>query len=92
MKILFLIIPCLFALTGFAQNTEVVTEEKSSAWIKIVEDPITATKPTVVRRQTTTVKKKTTVTKPATPKQEAKEEFEKTNEQVNRFKKRKEAN
>jgi hypothetical protein len=92
MKLLLLFITCLFALNGFAQTNETITEEKSSVWIKIVEDPVAASKPLIVKKQTTTVKKKTTAPKPVTPKQVGKEEFEKTNEQVNRFKKGKKAN
>jgi hypothetical protein len=89
MKRLFPIILCFFAVNGFAQTVEAITEEKSSAWIKVLEDPVLVSKPPVEKKQTSTVKKKTATPKPAKPKQDTKEGFEQTNRQVNRFKKRK---
>lgn len=87
MKLLFPIILCFFALVSSAQTGEAITEEKSSAWIKIVEDPVVISKPPVAKKPTTTTKKKSATRKPAAPKQEAPGRFEKTNQQVNRFKK-----
>lgn len=81
------IILCLFAINGFAQSVEAITEEKSSAWVKVLEDPVIASKPPVAKKQTTTVKKKTATRKPAKPKPAKQEGFEQTNKQVNRFKK-----
>jgi hypothetical protein len=82
MKNLFIIISCFIASATFAQSSEVIIEEKSSDWIKVV-----ASVPVSKQRTTTTVKRKTTSKKPAIPKKDAQEEFEKTNNQVNRFKK-----
>jgi hypothetical protein len=92
MKLLFSTILCLFVLNGFGQTNEVIIEEKSSAWIKITEDAIAVSKPPTVKRPTATVKKKSNTSKPAAPKQDVQGEFEKTNQQVNRFKKAKKAN
>lgn len=86
MKTLFIIICCLAAFNAFAQTSEVVTEEKSSQWIKVVEDPVPVSKPATVKKQTSNVKKKP-ASKPTPQKQNAQDEFEKTNSQVNRFKK-----
>jgi len=81
MKTLVVAILCLVATKGFSQTADLMIEEKSSEWIKVTS-PVVASKP-----RTTTVKRTTNTTKPATPKQDAQEEFEKTNQQVNRFKK-----
>jgi len=78
---------CLVFLNGFSQTSEPVTEEKSSAWIKVVDDPATLTRPAAVKKKTNTAMRKTTNNKSSVPKQDAAEEFEKTNSQVNRFKK-----
>jgi len=83
MKNLFIIILCLAGSKVFSQTNELMVEEKSSEWIKITAPP-TVTKP----RTSTTIKKNTNANKPVTPKPDA-EEFEKTNKQVNRFKKTK---
>jgi hypothetical protein len=80
MKSLFVIVFCLFGSKAFSQTTDVMVEEKSSEWIKV-------TAAVVSKPRTTTVKRNTTTTKPATRKQGSQEEFEKTNQQVNRFKK-----
>jgi len=83
MKTLFIIILCLVATKGFSQTADVMVEEKSSEWIKV-------TSPVVVSRpKTTTARKTTTTNKPVTPRNDAQEEFEKTNQEVNRFKKQK---
>jgi hypothetical protein len=89
MKLLLLIILCVFTTNAFSQTSEAITEEKSSAWIKVIEDPVVVSKPASVKKQTATRKKRTTKTEPARPKQNAQEEFEKTNQQINRFKKQK---
>ncbi len=89
MKFVIPFIICLFALNSYAQTSEAITEEKSSAWVKVIEDPVAVSKPASSKKQTTTVKKKSSKTKPATPKQDVQEEFEKTNQQVNRFRKQK---
>ena len=86
MKTLFLIIFCLTAIIAVGQTGEYVTEEKGSAWIKVVEDPVPMTKPTTVKKQKASVKKKP-ASKPSTQKENPQDEFEKTNSQVNRFKK-----
>lgn len=83
MKTLFVIIFCFAAFNSFSQTNEVMVEEKASEWIKVTATPV------VAKSKTTTVKKKTTSNKPVTPKQDVQEEFEKTNNQVNRFKKAK---
>jgi hypothetical protein len=87
MKTLLLIIFYFAAFNAFAQTSEAVTEEKSSAWLKVVEDPVPVSKPATPKKKQSTVRKKTTST-PAPQKQETQDEFEKTNSQVNRFKKK----
>lgn len=89
MKLLLLIILCVFSTKAFSQTTEAITEEKSSAWVKVIEDPIVISKPALVKKQTTIRKKRTAKTEPARPKENPQEEFEKTNQQINRFKKQK---
>lgn len=89
MKFVLPIIISLFALNSFAQTSEAITKEKSSAWVKVIEDPVVVSKPASSKKQTTTVKKRSSKTKPATSKQDAQEEFEKTNQKVNRFRKQK---
>ena len=81
MKTLFIILYCLVASKGFSQSSDVMVEEKSSEWIKVTS-PVAVSKPKAV-----TIKKTSSTTRPATPKKDAQEEFEKTNQQVNRFKK-----
>jgi hypothetical protein len=83
MKNLVFILLCMISVKGFSQTDEPVVEEKSSAWIKI------AATNTVVKPKTTVVQKKKNSTKPAVPKQDSNEDFNKTNQQVNRFKKQK---
>ena len=68
MKFVIPFIICLFALNSYAQTSEAITEEKSSAWVKVIEDPVAVSKPASSKKQTTTVKKKSSKTKPATPK------------------------
>ena len=82
MKTLLIAIACLIASKGFSQTSELKVEEKSSDWITITA-PVTVTKPKV----TTTTKKKAKSNKPQ-PKKQEEQEFEKTNNQVNRFKKK----
>ena len=81
MKTLLIAIACLIASKGFSQTSELKTEEKSSDWIKITA-PVTVAKP-----KTTTTKKKTHSNK-SQPQKKEEQEFEKTNNQVNRFKKK----
>ncbi|MGZ3937509.1 MAG: hypothetical protein ACXVLT_02275 [Flavisolibacter sp.] len=87
MKTTFLIIFSLLCLTAFSQTSQPVVEEKSSAWIKVVDDPVPLTRTAPARKKTATLKRKTTLKKTSVPKPDAGEEFEKTNSQVNRFKK-----
>lgn len=83
MKSFFTIALCFILLKGFSQTNELVMEERSSDWIKVTANVRSVTKP-----KTTTVKKKTNPKK-TMPKQNAQQEFEKTNNEVNRFKKSK---
>jgi|GEM_PF-2943104 len=87
MKNLLAVVVCLTALTGYSQTNEAFTQEKSSAWIRVTEDPVAVTKPVTIKKQPAATKKTTNTNKPATPKQNTQQEFEKTNNQVNRFKK-----
>jgi hypothetical protein len=82
MKPLFIIILLLLASTAFSQTNDAIIEEKSSDWIKVV-----ATVPVPKQKTTPTVKSKISSRKHTVPKQDTQEEFEKTNNQVNRFKK-----
>lgn len=83
MKTLFLILLSLVASKVFCQTNDVMMEEKSSEWIKVTATAMAPPK------QSTTAKRKKVTNKPLTPQQNAKKEFEKTNSQVNRFKKAK---
>lgn len=85
MKIIFLLILCFVVLKGFSQTNELMVEEKASKWIKITAPVATVSKP----KTSVTVRKKTATTKPPAPKQDTQKEFEKTNNEVNRFKKTK---
>lgn len=67
---------------AFSQTNDQIIQEKSSEWIKVTS-PVSVSKP----KSTTTVKRKTSSKRSATPKQDTQEEFDKTNSQVNRFKK-----
>jgi len=89
MKNLLAVLVCLTALNGYSQTNEAFTQEKSSAWIRVTENPVAVTTPVTIKKQPTTVKKSTNTNKPAAPKQNSQQEFEKTNNQVNRFKKQK---
>ena len=80
MKTYLFIILCFWGLKSFSQTNDVAMEEKSSGWIKIPPA-------TVQSRPPTTAKKKSNTTKPPSPKKDTPDEFEKTNQQVNRFKK-----
>ena len=82
MKSLIIIVLCFVATKAFSQTSDVLVDEKSSEWIRV-----TSTASVSKPKSTTTVKKKTSSNKPATPKQNTQEDFEKTNNQVNRFKK-----
>lgn len=83
MKTLFLILLSLVASKVFCQTNDVMVEEKSSEWIKVTTTAIAP------HKQSTTAKRKRDTNNPLTPQQNAKKEFEKTNSQVNRFKKAK---
>lgn len=72
---------CLIALKGFSQKEEAFVEEKSSNWIKVVNDQTSA------KAKTTTVKKRSNSNK--SPQTNWQQEFDKTNNEVNRFKKSK---
>jgi hypothetical protein len=80
MKTILVILICLSALKGYAQTSQLKTEEKSSGWIKITESR-------VAKPKTVTAKKKADATKPSVPKQNTQEDFNKTNNEVNRFRK-----
>lgn len=82
MKKLLVFICCLGALECFSQTSEVLVEEKSSGWIKVA-----AAAPTVRPKAATITKKKPASSKPVAPRQDAGQEFDKTNQQVNRFRK-----
>lgn len=73
------------AAKGFSQTTnDMVVEEKSSDWIKVIST-VVAPK----TRQTSTMKKRAPSKTPSIRKENLNREFEKTNQQVNRFKKKK---
>jgi hypothetical protein len=81
MKSLFIIILCFVTTKVFSQTSEVIVEEKSSDWIRV-----TSTAPVLKSKSATTVRRKTSSNKPSTPRKDTQEEFDKTNSQVNRFK------
>jgi hypothetical protein len=87
MKTALVIITCLICVNSFGQTTEPLTEEKSSAWITVVADPVAVSRPAPVKKQVTVTKRKTSNSRTVKPKEDGAEEFEKTNSQVNRFKK-----
>jgi hypothetical protein len=89
MKNLLAVFICLAALKGYSQTSEAFVQEKSSAWIRVTENPVSIAKPEPIKKQTAVAKKSTTTNKPAKPKQNTQQEFEKTNSEVNRFKKQK---
>jgi len=89
MKLFLTVLICLAVFKGYSQTNEAFTQEKSSAWIRVNENPVPVAKPQTVKKQSTSAKKSTNTNKPATPKQNTQQEFEKTNSQVNRFKKQK---
>ena len=66
------------AFKGFAQKDEPFVEEKSSTWIKVVHDETAG-------RPKTSVKKKANSN--PSRKESSQQEFDKTNSEVNRFKK-----
>jgi hypothetical protein len=82
MKSLLIAILCFAAFKGFSQTSDLKVEERSSDWIKI-SSTTTSAKP----RTATATKKKNSSNK-SVPKKEVQEEFEKTNNEVNRFKKK----
>jgi hypothetical protein len=86
MKNLLALFICLIALKGYSQTSEAFVQEKSSAWIRVTENPVPVSKPETIKKQTTIAKKSTTK-KPAKPKPNTQQDFEKTNSEVNRFKK-----
>ena len=80
MKKLITAIFCLAALQAIGQEQEPVTEEKTSAWIKVT--------PPAAARKTSTVQKKPAAPKSqTTSKAETPKVFNQTNSKVNRFKK-----
>jgi hypothetical protein len=87
MKTALLVITCVVCLNSFGQTTEPVTEEKSSAWITVVADPEAVSRTAPAKKPPTVAKRKTSSNTTTKPKQDGSEEFEKTNNQVNRFKK-----
>jgi hypothetical protein len=87
MKSLLTVLICFAGISGYSQTAEAFTQEKSSAWIRVAENPVAVNKPEPVKKQSTTAKKSTTTKKSNKPKQDTQQEFEKTNNQVNRFKK-----
>jgi hypothetical protein len=87
MKNLLAVVICLAALKGYSQTSEAFVQEKSSAWIRVTESPVPTAKPQTIKKQTTVTKKSATTNKPAKPKPNTQQEFEKTNSEVNRFKK-----
>jgi hypothetical protein len=89
MKSLLITILCFTAFNALAQTSESITEEKVSAWIKVVQDPVPQAKSATAKKQTNTSTKKSSAAKPEPAKKDTQEEFEKTNQQVNRFKKAK---
>jgi hypothetical protein len=86
MKNLLALFICLIALKGYSQTSEAFVQEKSSAWIRVTENPVPVSRPETIKKQTTVAKKSTTK-KPAKPKPNTQQDFEKTNSEVNRFKK-----
>lgn len=82
MKFLLPVLFCLIAFKGFSQKEEAYVEEKSSNWIKVVVSE-TSAKP-----KTATVKKKVNSGTPSR-KDNSQKEFDKTNSEINRFKKSK---
>ena len=89
MKLFLTVFICLAVFKGYGQANEAFSQEKSSAWIRVTENPVPVAKPQTVKKQSTSAKKSTNSNKPAAPKQNTQQEFEKTNSQVNRFKKQK---
>ncbi|MFL5740597.1 MAG: hypothetical protein ACJ75B_10300 [Flavisolibacter sp.] len=77
-KILILLTFCFFASKGFAQTTDVSTEEKSSAWVKVSNVKKTSS------HEKTEKKKSQPSQKPAS----ASDEFNSTNNKVKRFQKK----
>jgi hypothetical protein len=82
MKSLFIIIVCLIGLKGFSQTSDLIVQEKSSDWVTV-----TSTTPVSKPTRPTAIKRKTSPKRTTAPKRDAQEEFDKTNSQVNRFKK-----
>ncbi len=83
-KIIFALL-LMYALDGFSQTSEMIVEEKSSAWIKVTASITTP----VARKPASTTQKRVTTKKPAPSKSlPDNQQFDKTNQQVNRFKKK----
>ena len=88
-KLFFILLASGAGFTCFSQETESMTDEKSSEWIKITIPVTRAANPRPATAKKTTTAKKT-VTPPKkveAPKPETTDEFNKTNSKVNRFKK-----
>ena len=84
MKAVLIIILSFVACKAVAQTSALVVEEKSSAWLRVtMSAPVTSTP-----KKAAVVKKKASTNKPSAPKPTPQGEFEKTNQQVNRFKKK----
>lgn len=89
MKSIIIIILCFVGLKAFCQTSELVVQEKASDWIKVTSTPGVTNTTSTRQRTSTKMKRKVTSKKPSVPKQDTQDEFEKTNNQVNRFKKSK---
>jgi hypothetical protein len=87
-KIILIPVLCFLSIAIYAQDEELISEEKSSAWVKITV-PSNTSRVNTASRKTTTVNKKKTVVKPpaSTPAAKPPDEFSNTNKKVNRFKK-----
>ena len=83
MKNTFFALLLLCALNGFSQTSEVIVEEKSSAWVKVTGNTTAS-----ATRSAPVSQKRVSPKKPSAPKPKSNEEFNKTNQQVNRFKKK----
>ena len=82
MKSILLTFCCLIALKGFSQKQEAFVEQKSSDWVKVIFTSASA-KP----KATTT--KRNIRSKTPSRKESSQKEFDKTNNEVNRFRKSK---
>ena len=81
MKGTLLILFCLIGFKSFSQHDEAFVEEKASSWVKVVSSR------TAGRPKATAVKRK--VNPNPSRRENPQQEFDKTNNEVNRFKKSK---